>query len=116
MLSEYGLSLNNKKTYYRKLDKPGDAIHVLGLNLVNNAPKPNRITVSDRYIRETSKDVCEYLTKSNDMTPEEKEYRHAGLMGKIEFIRHCSDSSYKKLEKIVGIKYGEKVDLINLAY
>lgn len=115
ILSEYGLSLNNKKTYYRIIDKPGDAIHVLGLNLVNSAPGINRITVSDKYIRETSKDVCEYLAESKDMTPEEKEYRLAGLTGKIEFIRHCSDSSYKKLEKMVGIKYGGKIDLSYLA-
>jgi len=115
MLSDYGLSLNNKKTYYRIIDKPGDAIHVLGLNLVNSAPGLNRITVSDKYIRETSKDVCEYLAESKDMTPEEKEYRLAGLTGKIEFIRHCSDSSYKKLEKMVGIKYGGKIDLSYLA-
>jgi len=57
----YGLSLNNKKIYCRIIDKPGDAIHVLGLNLVNSAPAPNRITVSAKYIRETSKEICEYL-------------------------------------------------------
>ena len=114
MLSEYGLSLNNKKTYYRIIDKPGDAIHVLGLNLVNSAHGPNRITVSDRYIRETSKDICEYLTESKDMATEEKEYRRAGLTGKIEFIRHSSESSYKKLEKMVGIKYSKAVNLDNI--
>lgn len=114
MLSEYGLSLNNKKTYYRIIDKPGDAIHVLGLNLVNSAPAPNRITVSDKYIRETSKEICEYLNESKCMTPEEKEYRRAGVNGKIEFIRYCSASSYKKLEKMVGVKYGEAVKLDNI--
>lgn len=48
------------------------------------------------------------------MTLEEKEYRRAGVNGKIEFIRHCSASSYKKLEKIVGVKYGETVKLDNI--
>ena len=114
MLLEYGLSLNKKKTYYRIIDKPGDAIHVLGLNLVNSAPAPNRITVSDKYIRETSKEICEYLCESKCMTFEEKEYRRAGVNGKIEFIRHCSASSYKKLDKMVRVKYGEAVKLDNI--
>lgn len=111
ILSAYGLELNEKKTYFRTLRQPGDAIHVLGLNLVNDAPKANRITVSDRYTRETSKDICEYLTKSQDMVAEEKEYILSTLRGKVGFIRHCSQSSYKKLEKMVSVKCGEKVEL-----
>lgn len=111
ILSAYGLELNEKKTYFRTLRQPGDAIHVLGLNLVNDAPKANRITVSDRYIRETSKNICEYLAESRDIVAEEKEYILSALRGKAGFIRHCSPSSYKKLEKMVSVKCGEKVEL-----
>lgn len=115
LLSDYGLSLNKKKTYYRILEQPGDAIHVLGLNLVHNDMEPNRITVSDRYIRDTSKDICGYLYNYKDMIPEEKEAELACLNGRIEFIRHSSPSSYRKLGKMVNIKYGKRIDLINLA-
>ena len=108
-LQDYGLSLNKKKTYYRTLRKPGDAIHVLGLNLVNNAPENNRITVSDRYIRKTSKEICDYLNTGQNLSPEEKRFTLLSIIGKIEFIRHSSASSYKKLVKMVGIKYGEEV-------
>lgn len=110
-LSEYSLELNTKKTYFRTLRYPGDALHVLGVNLVNNAPEPNRITVSDKYIRETSKDICQLLEDSKGMTNEEIEEKLTSIVGKIEFIRYFSMSSYNKLEKMVSIKYGEKVDL-----
>ena len=110
-LSEYGLSLNAKKTYFRTLHRPGDAIHVLGVNLVNNDPDPNRITVSDRYIRETSKDICRFLSEYQDQTKEENEIALSSAIGKIEFIRFVSPSSYSKLEKMVRIKHGEAVDL-----
>ena len=113
-LSEYGLSLNRKKTYCRTLKKPGDAIHLLGLNLVNDGPNPNRITVSDRYIRDTSKDICQFMNECHEMEAEDKERELAVLHGKIEFIRHSSRSSYKKLERMVSVKSGKKVDLLLL--
>lgn len=113
VLSEYGLQLNEKKTYCRTLRQEGDAIHVLGLNLVKGE-RHNRITVSDRYIRSTSKDICELLTNHNYLTNEEKEYDLARLNGMIEFVRYASPSSFKKLEKMVSIKHGEKVELDHL--
>lgn len=110
-LKGYGLTLNTKKTYYRTLSQPGDAIHVLGVNLVNDAPEPNRITISDRYIRETSMDICQFLTDFREMTSEERERNLTSISGKIEFIRYFSTSSYNKLEKMVSIKCGKKIEL-----
>ena len=110
-LAEYGLELNNKKTYFRTLRHHGDAIHVLGVNIVNNAPEPNRITVSDRYIRETSKDICQLLENSKEMGVEEIEDKLTSIIGKIEFIRYFSMSSYNKLEKMVSIKHGKRIEL-----
>lgn len=110
-LNGYGLTLNTKKTYYRKLRQPGDAIHVLGVNLVNDAPGPNRVTISDRYIRETSMYICQFLTGFREMTAEERESNLTSINGKIEFIRYFSTSSYNKLEKMVSIKCGSKIEL-----
>lgn len=111
LLARYGLELNAKKTYLRTLRQPGDAIHVLGVNLVNNAPEPNRITISDKYIRETSKDICQFLADFKEMEAEEREDKLTSIIGKVEFIRHFSMSSYNKLEKMVSIKHGEKIDI-----
>jgi len=110
-LSEYGLSLNTKKTYYRTLRNPGDAIHVLGVNLVNNDPEQNRITVSDRYIRETSKDICRFLSEYQNKAKEDSEKELESIIGRIEFIRHISPSSYGKLQRMVHVKHGDAVDL-----
>lgn len=110
-LHKYGLELNYKKTYYRTLRQPGDAIHLLGVNLVNNDPKSNRITISDKYLRQTSKDICKYLKDCSKMKPEEKNKTCASLYGKVGFIRYYSQSSYNKLEKMVCVKHGEILDL-----
>ena len=110
-LSEKGLSLNTKKTYYRQFHEKGDAIHLLGINLVYNAPEINRLTISDKYIRETSKDICAFLDENGIMSDEEKKEKLLSLVGKIEFVRHFSVSSYNKLSKMVRIKYGKEVDL-----
>jgi len=110
-LEEYGLSLNTKKTYFRTLRQPGDAIHVLGVNIVNNYPEPNRITVSDRYIREVCKEICQFFDEKNGMTQNQAHEALLSLNGKIEFIRYISTSSYSKLEKMVKIKNGSNTTL-----
>ena len=111
ILLEYGLELNHKKTYFRTLRQPGDAIHLLGVNLVNSDPKSNRITISDRYLRQTSKDICKYLKDCSKMNPEEEKKTRVSLYGKVGFVRYYSLSSYNKLEKMVSIKRGEIVNL-----
>lgn len=105
-LGELDLELNRKKTYIRTLKIAGDAIHVLGLNIVKTEMPTNRITVSDRYIRKTCKDICTWFENGNandDITL-------AKIRGQIAFIRQCSADSYRKLEKMVQIKCGEHRD------
>ena len=103
-LKDLGLVLNGKKTYTRSLLAPGDAIHVLGLNLVRTEVAANRITVSDRYIRATCKDVCAWIEGVDRGPAPEKTF--AKLYGKISFIQQCSSSSFEKLKKMTKIKCG----------
>lgn len=99
----YGLELNEKKTYIRKLESSGDAIHVLGLNLVLQEDSPNRITVSDKYLRETCKELAEYITsKTNE--------KFAEIKGKISFIKMASLESYQKFKKISQIKLNINIE------
>ena len=97
------LQLNRKKTYIRNLKYPGDAIHVLGLNIVRTESETNRVTISNQYIRKTCKDLCEWINRSEFENDDEC---FAKLYGKISFIKQCSDSSYKKLQKMIRIKSG----------
>ena len=109
-LEEYGLELNRKKTYFRTLKRPGDAIHVLGVNLVNDETNQNRITISDKYIREVSKAVCSFINDYHELDKDELTKIKTNLKGRIEFIRHYSSSSYKKLERMIEVKSGNKLD------
>ena len=99
----YGLELNEKKTYIRKLKSSGESIHVLGLNLVLQEDSPNRITVSDKYLRETCKELAEYITsKTNE--------KFAEIKGKISFIKMASLESYQKFKKISQIKLNINIE------
>ena len=66
-ISNHKLELNKKKTYIRQLKTEGDAIHLLGLNMVKTSTRKNRITVSHRYIIETSKEIG-YLLQNKTKT------------------------------------------------
>ena len=103
-LNELDLELNLKKTYIRKLVESGDAIHVLGVNIVKEKDKENRVTVSDRYIRKTSKALCLLLNKESNISDREEQF--SKVYGQIDFISHCSSSSFLKLQKMVFIKSG----------
>ena len=103
-LDQLDLELNRKKTYIRQLKQPGDAIHVLGVNIVRTETDQNRITISDRYIRETCKEICKWLTEP--LSDDQRQSAFAEIYGKIAFIQKCSDSSFRKLKKMVKIKCG----------
>ena len=105
------LELNRKKTYIRTLKQEGDAIHLLGLNLVRTAEGHNRITVSDRYIRKVSMELCDLIREKNQIEEWEREERFSQVNGKIGYIRHASSGSAEKLRKMIRIKTGEDVDL-----
>ncbi len=103
-LGTLDLELNRKKTYIRHLKAPGDAIHVLGLNIVRTESGPNRITVSDGYVRETCRSLCDWLSGA-DLEGDGDEF-FSRVFGQISFIRQCSVGSYEKLAKMTSIKCG----------
>lgn len=105
-LSDLGLELNTKKTYIRRFKFNGDAIHVLGVNIVKDSPT-NRITISDRYIRETCRMISDYINSPQEM----KEINLPKVSGRIEFVRYCSKSSFQKLYKMTRVKCGIDCDL-----
>lgn len=103
-LSELDLELNRKKTYIRTLSAPGDAIHVLGLNIVKTETNINRITISDRYIRKTCKAICAWLNGEDQGLDSDEIF--AKVYGQISFIRQCSATSYTKLQRMTKVKCG----------
>ena len=102
-LDHLDLQLNRKKTYIRHLKNPGDAIHVLGVNIVRTDKMINRITISDRYVRDTCKALCAWI--KNPQSDADQEL-FSKLYGRISFIKQCSKSSYDKLQKMTQIKCG----------
>lgn len=103
-LGELDLELNRKKTYLRTLKAPGDAIHVLGLNIVKTETDTNRITISDRYVRKTCKALCAWL--NGDRLSDDPDAEFAKIYGQISFIRQCSADSYAKLQRMAKVKCG----------
>ena len=107
-LAERQLSLNKKKTYIRTLNTEGDAIHLLGLNMVKTRTGHNRITVSQRYITETSKQLGFLLQNHESIEPWELRRQFVSVMGRVSFIVHSSRDSALKLKKLLRIKTGYK--------
>lgn len=107
-LAELDLELNRKKTYIRILSAPGDAIHVLGLNIVRTETDKNRITISDRYIRKTCLAVCAWLNGDDPGTDPDATF--AKVYGQVSFVRQCSDGSFAKLQRMTRVKCGYNGD------
>ena len=110
-LASLHLEPNKKKTYIRTLKQEGDAIHLLGLNLVRTSDANNRITVSDWYIRQTSLEFSELLQEKDQIEERERQERFCQIAGKIGYIRHASSGSAEKLKKMIQIKTGIDTDL-----
>lgn len=105
------LELNKKKTYFRHLRQEGDAIHVLGLNLVRTAGETNRITVSDRFIRETSMELCQLMQEKKQLNDWEARKRFCAVMGRVGYITYASEQSARKLQKMLRVKTGREISL-----
>lgn len=110
-MSALGLELNGKKTYFRHLRLEGDAIHVLGLNLVRTAEGGNRLTVSDRYIRQTCRELCDLMRDKSILSDWEARRRFCAAMGKTTYIVQASEDSAEKLKKMILVKSGQQTDL-----
>lgn len=110
-LDKLGLELNTKKTYIRRLRQPGDAIHLLGLNVVKTDTNTNRITVSDSYIRNTSIEFSNLLYNKSTMAMKELEQAFLTIYGKIQFIKNTSEKSANKLRRMLSIKLNREINL-----
>ncbi len=110
-LQKLGLELNAKKTYIRRLRQSGDAIHLLGLNVVKTVTDTNRITVSDSYIRKTSIEFCNLLYNKNNMAKEELKLAFSAVYGRIQFIKNASERSAMKLQKMLSVKLNREIVL-----
>lgn len=110
-IKAHQLALNKKKTYFRHLRLEGDAIHILGLNLVRTAGEINRITVSDRFIRETSIELCQLMLEKEQLSDWEARKRFCAVMGKVGYITYASEQSVRKLQKMLQVKTGKKLSL-----
>lgn len=110
-ITSHKLELNKKKTYIRQLKIEGDAIHLLGLNMVKTQARKNRVTVSQRYITETSKEIGYLLQNKASIEPWEMRRQFASVMGKVSFITHASKDSANKLKKLLQVKTGYKGSL-----
>lgn len=110
-MDAHGLELNHKKTYFRQLRQEGDAIHMLGLNMVRTAEGFNRLTVSDRYIRETCKELCNLMQDKPYLEDWEARKRFCAAMGKVAYIVHASEQSAQKLKKMILVKSGHDLSL-----
>lgn len=106
-LERFGLKLNDKKTRTCTHLEIGGHFHALGLNIVRVDESKNKITVSDKYLRETCKQLAECLQ------PEGKPKCNMGeVRGKINFISQASADSYKKFAKLVRIKLNRNLNEI----
>lgn len=110
-LNKLDLQLNYKKTYIRTLAQPGDAIHLLGLNVVKSEVGQNRITVSKRYLVETCKMFCDMIDNSSCFDSEEIEDKAIEIYGRISFIKQSSNDSFRKFIRMVMVK--SEIDLEN---
>lgn len=108
-LTERQLCVNTKKTYIRYLNIPGDAIHLLGLNLVRRENEQYDITVSDAFLRKASIDFCDYLREKNQMDAEERDAAFSSVFGKISYVTANSARSSRKLRKMLSVKLGKDI-------
>ena len=110
-LAKLGLETNTRKTYIRRLRLEGDAIHLLGLNLVRKKKGLNRITVSNRYLVQISKDFGLLLKYGNKLESWELQDNFVALCGKISYVLQSSSDSTDKLKKMIRVKTGYDGDL-----
>lgn len=102
-LGKLGLELNTKKTYIRTLNQEGDAIHVLGVNIVKTRSPRNRVTISGRYLRKISKDLYDLMAGRQKGSMQDA---FTEVYGRIAFVNLCSQDSMQKLRKMFYVKSG----------
>lgn len=100
-LSKLKLSINTRKSFQRIFKKDGDSIKFVGINLVYNVKnKKNRITISKKYLINTSKLLFEFVNTKNDLLFDK-------VLGMCNYIKYISPESFNKLVSI----YEKKTNL-----
>lgn len=102
LLKQEGLSINNKKVRVGSLINNNDSFRFLGINLVKRDSNSFEVTISKRYLTETSKMFC--FLASNQYNNDEYEK----LAGRINYIKSVSHKSFEKLKNIIKIKLKAK--------
>ncbi len=105
LLEEKRLKVNHKKKKRLFLEKDGQHIKYIGVNIVYFA-HGNRISVGKQYIYDVAKEYHKYRTianmNSHNLTPEIKEklfYEERRIAGKISFIRQIEgDEGWEKVK------------------
>lgn len=105
-LFRLGLKLNRQKNICTHLVNIGDSIKFLGINIVK-ADIMNRLTISDKYIRNVCKEYCDYM-KSKSISSFEK------VIGKVYYIKYSSHDSFDKFKKLFKVKTGKTFQFIRL--
>ena len=102
LLKKENLTINEKKTRFGSLINVGDSFRFLGINLVRRKNEQFELTISNRYIVETSKLFCSYVESPNDKNKLEE------ITGRINYIKSISQKSFSKLKHLISIKLEEK--------
>ncbi len=101
LLSREKLTINKKKTRFGSLNHIDDSFRFLGVNLVKRGNGEYELTISNRYIVETSKLFCSYVASRKD------KYRLEEITGRINYIKSVSEKSFLRLKKIIKVKLNE---------
>lgn len=103
-LSEYKLNLNMDKLKKYSLKKVGDTVKFLGI-IICKKECENVITISNKYIIETSKILEKYEHHKKDFELKEK------CKGMCNYIKNIDYRALDKLKKIYKIKTGNDLPI-----
>jgi hypothetical protein len=98
-LGYMGLQINVKKEMNISLDNMGDHVKYLGLNIVKEGDS-NYITIGQRYIRELSKNLENYINGKGIL-------KSSQLIGKLDYLKYISEKNYAEVFKVFQIKTGK---------
>jgi hypothetical protein len=112
-LENINLQINSEKTIYKNINKVGDHIKVLGLNIVKTI-KGNEITVGKKFVNDTCKMYLQHLEKISE-TEEQKEsrfYEEKIIAGRFAYITQIEGmAGYRKIKKRIDKATDYKVYL-----
>ena len=103
LLAERGLDINQKKRLSTKLVNEGSSIKFLGVTIVRDFGKKNRIVISRGQLIGISKLFSSAIQHCNQKLGDK-------AFSKAQYVRTISNESFLRLEKLVKIKTGYNFD------